>query len=327
MKKSWQEYEINDRALHEWLPWGGLIHPAVLKNKDESLMGVFSYTMENSKQTQPESIVFKNGWAIWTEVQKSEGCFHCYVVVLWNPFFYKKEWVINSLTGKALHYDDLVESFFESLQQIEKTLQSYSDIHILKNEEILSFLFSTISMSNEPVPVMDIPLYLDAVFSEAIPFKTTKASFCVNHKHIGIVSLLGYPDTEVLRMLPHDNFRFSRRMLFFGEKEAKAELARYTKQWCENRASLKSYITSDLLTQFNGYYTNNLIFYNEDKEQLDKQLNDIDKNLQTMHIPHIVETSNLKDIWWGTLPGIFRANLNPPIVSLLDLKEIMLFCF
>lgn len=325
MKKTWQEYAVNDRALYEWLPWGGQIHDSVLKNKDESLMGVFTYTMECATQVQPDPVLFKNGWAIWTEVQKIEGTFHCYMVVLWNPFFYKNEWIINSLSEKAIHYDNLVETFVETLQRIEKTLKSYSDIRLLQNEESLSFLFSTLAMGNDPLPSMDNPLYLDAIFDKAIPFKPMKSTFCVNHKYLGIVSLLGYPDNEILKLLPYDNFRFSRRMLFFGEKEAKNELERYTRKWCEKRNVFKSYITNDLLTQFNGYYTNNLIFYNEDKDQLDEQLTDIDINLQNMSIPHIVETTNLKDIWWGTLPGIFRANLNPPIVSLMNLKELMVF--
>lgn len=324
MGKSWAEYYIDERRLQEWLPWGGLVKDDVLRNKDESLMGFFSYTKRNEEEVLFPEIKFKNGWAIWTEYQKYQGEERCFLSVCWNPFYYKKkyEWVTNALSGKAVHFDDMVFVFQQTLDRIESALKTQVDVVRLKNKNIVEYLFSTLAMDIFPLDENHYTGYLDVQADKAFPFEIKKPTFVLNKKNIGIISLLGYPDLSVLPIIPYD-YRFSRRMLLFGQKEAQQELNRYMRQWAPKRAEIKSFLQENILGEFNGFYTNNLVFSHEHEKDLATLLHDVDSNLQRIGVPHVVERPNLKDVWWGALPGIFRANLNPPIIGLTNIAEML----
>ena len=45
--------------------------------------------------------------------------------------------------------------------------------------------------------------------------------------------------------------------------------------------------------------------------------------LNRLEALYIVEDYNRKDVWWGSLPGLFRANLTPPQMSFGGLSELM----
>jgi len=323
MRKSWQEYYIDDRKLHEWLPWGGLVHENILRNKDESLMAFFAYTKMNDQDLELPNIFFKNGWSVWSEYQCFQKEGHAYLIFCWNPYYYKKkyEWVINDLSGKAIHFNEMVPAFLKTLQILEAALKTQVDIVRLKNTEVIECLFSSLCMQPYIAEINKYPGYLDVQADQEISFEVNTKCFIVNKKHIGIISLLGYPDLKILPLIPHD-YRLSRRMLLFGAKEAKMELNRYMAEWSPNRKTVKNFLQENILGEFNGFYTNNLIFSHVDENELLKILNDVDSNFKRMGVPHIVETNNSKDIWWGSIPGIFRANLNPPIVGLKDITEM-----
>jgi len=49
----------------------------------------------------------------------------------------------------------------------------------------------------------------------------------------------------------------------------------------------------------------------------------LEKLLGTLGIPYIVEDYNAKDLWWGSLPGLFRAGLVPPLCGFSSLEELL----
>lgn len=200
MQKSWKEYYIDDRRLHECLPWGGLVKNSVLRNKDESLMGFFLYTKKNEEPLNLPEINFKNGWTVWSEYQKFQGLERSCLAVCWNPFYYKKkyEWVTNALSGKAVHFNEMVPVFLQTLDLIETALKTQIDIVRMEKTDIVEYLFSTLAMENYMVDKDLYTGYLDVQADKQISFDIKKSTFVVNKKQIGIVSLLGYPDLGVL---------------------------------------------------------------------------------------------------------------------------------
>ena len=72
----------------------------------------------------------------------------------------------------------------------------------------------------------------------------------------------------------------------------------------------------------NFLYANNL-FLLTDKGQgkeIERYIRDVLNRLEALYI---VEDYNRKDVWWGSLPGLFRANLTPPQMSFAGLQELM----
>ena len=45
--------------------------------------------------------------------------------------------------------------------------------------------------------------------------------------------------------------------------------------------------------------------------------------MKVMELPYIIEDYNRKDVWWGSLPGIFRANVMPPLTGFSGLQGLM----
>ena len=40
---SWKEYQLDNKSIADWLPWGALTHESVMRNKDDSVLGVIRY--------------------------------------------------------------------------------------------------------------------------------------------------------------------------------------------------------------------------------------------------------------------------------------------
>ena len=45
--------------------------------------------------------------------------------------------------------------------------------------------------------------------------------------------------------------------------------------------------------------------------------------LDSMELPYLVENYHQKNVWWGSLPGMFRSNIVPPILGFDSLDELL----
>ena len=119
------------------------------------------------------------------------------------------------------------------------------------------------------------------------------------------------------------SYRYVRRILLFNERESKRDFYAYVRRWCSGRKNLKRMELDGILGNINGYYQENFFFlvYDEDFDDFIEFLNDMLKN---MHIIYRIESFNLKETFWGSLPGLFLANSKPPIVGFQSLDELLL---
>lgn len=325
MSMSLKEYEVDDERIDEWLPWGGITAPHVVQQKDGSFLSVIEYQpyiSSNDKKIKYRE--YKNGWSIWSEKQhltKDRQFF----VVCWNPFYNIQHKVENALvpnvqSGKELNY------FSKEVENIAADISEVTSCKILEYQDILDFLYFSLSFSGEQIPMPDIPLYLDALLSQDLAISFLDNNITIGDNTVLVLSLTGCPDKTVINKFANVfktvPYRYVRRMLLFDKKNAAANLKKYTARWCSNRETLREMILSDILSDLNGYYSE-AFFILLDSKLYDEAVHYCQNIINDMGISCIIESYNLKDIWWGSIPGVFRANITPPLTGFPYLDDFL----
>lgn len=82
-------------------------------------------------------------------------------------------------------------------------------------------------------------------------------------------------------------------------------------------------IEKDILGNFNGYCWNGFIF-RLDESDYENFYSDMEEYLTGKEIPFVFEHYNLKDVWWGSLAGLFLANITPPLIGFNSAEEFIL---
>lgn len=182
-------------------------------------------------------------------------------------------------------------------------------------------------MGENYVEMPEIPLYLDALLSNDIDWNIDdKNDIGIGDKVFIVVSVPASLENEELDFIVNEfkNYpiRHVKRLLLFDKKAAEEMMYAYTKAWCKGRKSIKHLIFDGIVKELSGYYADTLIFLaNKSKRNaIERDLSDL---LSDLELSFRIEEYNRKDIWWGSLPGCFRANVNPPITGFLGLSELL----
>lgn len=327
---SWKEYDLENRSIADWLPWGGIVDPCIVRNKDDSFFGIIEY------QPYPEAgkdIIlpeFRNGWSLWNEHQHiptTLGFEERYFLVLcWNPFIDGQKRIMNPLQPKKIPEDDDKREFRRVLNLVAKAVQEVTTCHLLGYQEIIDFLTFTLSMGEEHIEMPDTPLYLDALLSQDLDIDFSGNNIFINDKEILVFSLPAMVDSPQQKIIDVSfqkiPYRHTQRLLLMSEKSTKKNLKEYLSRWCEGRKSIRELITDGLSGQLNGYYSDSyfLLVPRDRDEDIDHYTRNI---LDILHVPYTMEQYNRKDVWWGSLPGIFRANITPPQMGFSGLGELL----
>jgi len=325
---SLKDFGLKSTAIEEWLPWGGIVHPNVVRQKDGSLFGVIRYQKYNDDlETSIEVPEFRRGWVIWVEHQHVADATEDsdYIVLCWNPWYSSAKLAVeNSLGKKKISKNRTVEYFAGVLQDFAKSIQSVTMATLLEYQDIIDFLSFSLSIGEEHIDMPEVPLYLDALLSQDLKFEFGANSIQLNGKHIVVLSLPEMNDPFKLFAYVHRvSYRYVRRLLLFDEREAKKDLYAYVRRWCRGRKNLKRMELDGILGKINGYYQENFFFlvYDEDFEDF---LDFLHETLKNMNLIYRIESFNLKEMFWGSLPGLFLANSKPPMVGFQSLDELLL---
>ena len=100
------------------------------------------------------------------------------------------------------------------------------------------------------------------------------------------------------------------------------DLNKYTARWFPTRSVIRHMATDDLLGAYNGYYTDTFLFYLDVANYTPFRTFFTD-HLNRRELPYIVEDFNLKEVFWGSVPGLFLANAHPPVTGLRSLSEFL----
>jgi hypothetical protein len=321
-----KDYKIDDNAIYEWLPYGGIVRPEVVKNKDGSFMGIIEYEKISHYKNLALRSNYRNGWSVWLETQHKGSFDKNYFILCWNPFK-TKDGEIKNYT-KPLQDASCTELFLAELKDTAKSLSLLTECRILKYQEIVDVLRFSLSLADDECKMPDIPLYLDVVLSKDLDMSFSENGISINGKNVYILSLAGLPKNdeleEILESLKAVRYRYVKRLLFFDKKSAEKNLAQYTSLWCNGRKSVKKLITDKLLNNYNVYFSEIIVLLLTDEESV-KITEIIRSKLKKLELLFIIEEYNLKDSWWGSLPAIFRANIAPPVMGFSSLESLLRF--
>lgn len=324
---TWKEYEIDDNDIAEWISWGGIVKDSVMENKDHSFLSVIRYEPYMKAQcSYMKNFAFKKGWSIWTEKQNRNGMSQQFLVVSWNPNYDKSDNAANTLSGQVVNVKDVSMFFEREIASIQKEMATITSCEVIKEQEFLDFLTFTLSLGEHSVVMPDITLYLDVLLTQDIDFSFLENGISINRKNIMILTLPSIAEMSIMDILykafSRFSYRYVQRMLLFDKKGAKEDLEKYISKWCGGRKSLKDIITDNLLSNLNGYYNASFIFLIEPDIQAEMMAY-CQMTLNELEIPYLFEEYNLKDVWWGCLPGMFRANIVAPVVGFSHLEDLL----
>jgi type IV secretion system protein TrbE len=223
----------------------------------------------------------------------------------------------------------------------------------LDDDETLTYLHSCVSPVRHFVKTPETPMYLDAILADTplIPGLEPR----LGNYHLRVVSILGFPGSTTPGILDNLNklnfeYRWVTRFLPIDKKDAIDELKRYQRKWFSKRKGLLTLIkevvtgtesalvdndatnkamdadgalqeVSDDLVSY-GYFTATAIVWDEDYNTVEKKVRALEKTINGLGFTVINETLNAVDAWFGSLPGLCRANVRRPLLNTLNLAHI-----
>ena len=322
---SLKEFEINDE-VSDGLIWGGITLPHVMQQKDGSCFSVIEYEpYEKDYLSRKLGLPkFRRGWAIWNERQHNSDGDRDFLVIFWNPFETKLKLNIENTLGEEVAKKDFLEYFGTTIEKICTEFSKVTQAKLLKYQELMNFLSFTLTLEKNEVTMPEVPLYMDSLLSQDIKFEFKANDIFINGKKILIVSLPDFPRVwEIFERLKNFSYRYVRRILLFDEKESAIEMKKYCEKWCPHRKIMLDEIEREILSELNGYCWNGFIF-SLDAIEYEKFQANVMKYFQTQEFSFIFEHYNLKDVWWGSLPGVYLANITPPLVGFDSMEKFIL---
>ena len=321
-----REFEIDETAVEEWLAWGGITRPNVLRQKGGSCFSVIEYKTyeKNFLSKMIEFPKFKRGWAMWLETQHNAEVDKNFLVIFWNPFVKKNSRYVENSFGEKVLKENYLDYFCTEIKKIADNLSKVTSVKILEYQELINFLTFSLSLGENKIEMPDVPLYLDALLSQDINFEFRANDILVNGKRILILSLPTMPEVfEMFSDFEKISYRYVRRILFFDDEESLAEWKKYSSKWCQGRKTMLKKIEEEVLQEVTGYFWNGFIFHLDELNYSDFKRY-IEENLREREILYLLEDFNLKDVWWGSLPGMFLSNLTPPLVGFNSVENLLL---
>jgi type IV secretion system protein VirB4 len=142
-------------------------------------------------------------------------------------------------------------------------------------------------------------------------------------------------------------YRWSTRFIFLESWEALTHLEKFRKRWktavvpfLSQVLNLKTdninedaaaMVTDASAASMNiaggvvsaGYYTANLLFFNQDRSQVEHYARQAEKAINNLGFTARIETINTMDAWLGSLPGHGVENIRRPLVNTMNLADLL----
>ena len=224
----------------------------------------------------------------------------------------------------------------------------------LFDEEMLTYLHSTISTRRQRVRVPETPMYLDALLADCGLVGGLAPR--LGDTHLKTLTIVGFPTATWPGLLDDLNgqafeYRWATRAICLDKLEAARLFTRIRRQWFAKRkgiaAILKEVMTNEASTLMDSdaankavdadealqelgadmagaaYVTATVTVWDEDERRAEAKLKAVEKIVQGRDFTCMVETLNAVEAWLGSLPGHLYANVRQPPISTLNLAHMI----
>lgn len=224
----------------------------------------------------------------------------------------------------------------------------------LDDEETLTYLHSTVSVSRHRVRVPETPMYLDALLADQPLAGGLEPR--LGDVHLRTLTVIGFPTITFPGILDDLNrlafsYRWSTRAIMLDKTDATRLVTNIRRQWFAKRKSiaaiLKEVLTneqsvlvdSDAANKANeadaalqdlgsdqiseAYVTAAVTVWDADPRIVEEKLRLVEKIVQSHDFTCIAETVNAIEAWLGSLPGHVYANVRQPPISTLNLAHMI----
>ncbi len=242
-----------------------------------------------------------------------------------------------------------IEDALSAVMTLER-LTEYETTDGGMESELLSALQEAITGEFQPMRVPSVPMYADALLgSEDLVGGLIPK---LGRKHIMVLSIDGLPQESYPAMLSaldslHFPFRYSTRYICLDQYDAQKEINTFVKGWNQqiysfldqyfgnvnaraNRDALSmredaEEVKADVMGGYigAGYISSCIIVMHEDMEKLESQIRELRRSIQTLGFGCRIETINALEAWLGSLPGVSYANVRRPLVTTLNLADLL----
>ncbi|AYG66094.1 conjugal transfer protein TrbE [Rhizobium sp. CCGE531] len=224
----------------------------------------------------------------------------------------------------------------------------------LGDEETLTYLHSTVSVSRHRVRVPETPMHLDALLADQPLAGGLEPR--LGDVHLRTLTVIGFPTITFPGILDDLNrlafsYRWSTRAIMLDKTDATRLVTKIRRQWFAKRKSiaaiLKEVLTneqsvlvdSDAANKANeadaalqdlgtdqiseAYVTATVTVWDADARIAEEKLRLVEKIVQSHDFTCIAETVNAIEAWLGSLPGHVYANVRQPPISTLNLAHMI----
>ena len=253
-------------------------------------------------------------------------------------------------------FENTLEELEDALSVVLRMerLREYDDFDpegtVYRQSDLLSHLQHCLTGTLHPVRVPLTPMYLDAMLAgEDLVGGIVPR---LGSRNLALVSIDGLPQESwpamlaVLDGLPLP-YRWSSRFICLDQYDAVKEINSYRKGWRQqvyrfldqflnnpnaraNRdALLMAEDAEQAMTEVQGgyvgagYLTSCIVLMHENREVLQDWARELRRTIQTLGFGCRIETVNALEAWLGTLPGNSFANLRRPLLSTLNLADLL----
>ena len=257
--------------------------------------------------------------------------------------------------GAAGMYREALNDFQGTVRQIADILTAIMpEVRELSDDETLTYLHGCISTKRHYVRAPDTPAYLDAFLTDD-DFQGGLFPR-LGKRYIRTISVRAYPTTSSPGLLDRLNelgisYRWVCRYLPLDKEDARRAVTTVRKRWFAKRkgvmALLKEAITREpsLLEDPDaaaksadadaalailggdfasiGYFTPTVTMMDEDADRLADRVREVEGAINRAGFVCKVEDVNAVEAWIGSLPGQAYADLRRPLVSSLNLCDMM----
>lgn len=267
-----------------------------------------------------------------------------------------RSFVFEGKKQKGLTEDDYLVAFRTVVEEVYKAFFACQiPCEILSADEMVSYLYSTISMHRRKLKLPKHPMLLDQFLCDSALSGGLEPR--LGSKHMRVVTIIGYMDNTIFGIFDNLNlqnfsYRWISRYYCLGKLDALNEVNKKTREWkakfkgvmdmvrefasgqednnninqtavtkYQQAKTAETWIESDITSY--GYYTSCIVVLADSPDEADVRAKAVVQTINNIGFKAKIEDLNSVDAWMGTLPGNVGRNVRRHMVSCTNLIHMM----